>query len=523
MGTIRQATRFPTLNRGFLGENNREGQTDEIFQAGVLRYCRNYHLVGRGRLQKRQGTKKYASTQVAGGYPVQQLMMYEWGSTRHLLALCNGTLARLNSDTWTAITGSLTFTAGQDNRISTTHFRDGTGNLIVGNAPGTGKLWKWTGSGNAEVLTATGIGPQYAADIVEYEGSLWALNTANGDTILERSSDQDSTSWPADYYMHLSRESPGVGMSRHGKQGLVVFFQRSTYVVYFNPMSNPPWVGRPIDNRIGCISRDSIVYDRGITYWAGPDGFYRLRSASGPVEFIGHAVGDAWANLGAARRSKITGFARGGTFSEIVWLASDGSSTEHDITFVWNPETNSWALFESLSGYLHYNCGCDWQDSDSHHITLLGDYSGYVWAAWGDDEYDTGYLDGGETGAAVQSRLQTGFLDFGYPGIKRLKEGWIDAQAVSNRNFSIQVVGLGEEEITLGTGSVGVSGGKLSQTFVFDISRLAVSGAPSPGQFQLSARSRAFQFTLTESSADKPHTLNTMWFWWLPRAARFNF
>lgn len=522
VAVTRQFTRFPALNRGFLGENNREGLTDEVFQAGALYRCRNYHLIGRGRLRKRQGSTKLVAAQVNGSNAVQQLAMYEWGTTRHLLALCNGGLYRLNGTTWTAIAGSLSFTAGADNRITTTHFRDGSGNLIVGIAPGTDRLWKWNGTGNATTLTDTGIGPQYAVDLVEYQGRLWALGTQNGATILEYSDDQNSVGWANGNYIQASRESPGVGLSRHGAQGLIVFHQRSTHAVYFDASAATPWVVRPIDNRIGCISRDSIVYDRGITYWAGPDGFYRLRGARGPVEFIGYGVGDAWAGLTSTRRSTLTGFARGGTYPEIVWLASDASSQTHNVGFVWNTAQEAWTLFDSAAGYFNFNTGCDWTDANGRHLSVLGDYSGYVWAAWGDDEYSTGYTDEGDTGAPVRSQLQTGFLDFGYPGQKRLKEGWMDAVVTSNRSFDLEVTGLGETEGVAGVATAGVTGAKLSVDFVLGQSRLAAAETPTPGQFKVSLRSRAFQFNLTEQSTDAPHTLNHLGFWWLPRSRRFN-
>lgn len=520
----RQPTRFPALNRGFLGENNQEGLTDEIFQAGALRRCRNYRLIGRGRLEKRRGSQLLTATRVAGtgSSPVQQLMMYEWGSTRHLLGLCDGALKVYNAGAWDNITGSLTFASGQDNRISTTQFRDGTGNLIVGVAPGTGQLWKWNASGVATSLTEAGKGPQYAADLVEFYGSLWAIATNNGSTLLERSADQNSTDWPAQYYIHCSRESPGVGLSRHGTSALLVFHQRSVHAITFDASAATPWVVRPVDNNIGCISRDSIVYHNGVTYWAGSDGFYRFRSAARGAERIGHAVGEGWAGLNASRRPYITGFASGGNYPAIHWLVSDGSATTHNQAYVWHPLYDAWTIYESSAGYFRFNCGCDWVNGDGHHLNVLGDYQGQVWTAWGDDEYDTGYRDEGEAGAAVTSQLQTGLLDFGYPGIKRLKEGWIDAVVTSNRSFDLVVNGLGEQVGEVGVASIGVTGARLNIDFVLDASRLGSSGVPSPGQFQMSARSRGFQFTLSEGDAAKPHILNSMHLWWLPRSARFN-
>ena len=510
---------FPRGNYGFRGENNSEGWTSEIFAGGALVRCRNYELVGRSRLIKRQGSTLYTSTPIVADSAVQGLGIYEWGTSSYVVGCANGALKYLNGSSWSTITGALSITAGQDYKLRFMPFRDGSGDCLVGVLPSTNGLFKWTGSGNATAMSTDG--PSYAQDLAEFQGRLWALNTDNGSTILEYSADGDSTTWPLGNYFHCSRSSAGVGLSRHGRSALIVFHKRSTHAVRFDPTAAVPWVTQPVDMNIGCISRDSICYDRGVTYWAGNDGFYRLGAVGGGVQYIGKAMEGLWEGLSNTRREHIYGFATGGARRKIVFLVSDGGQTTHNMALVWWPDYEAWTVFDSQSDALTLNAGVDYIDASGNHITLCGDYSGNVWACWGDESYDTGYRDEGSSEKAVRSELWTGMLDCGTPAVKRLRSVWFDTVASTNKRYTLEVVGLGEQAQAIEEETVGTASATLSETFIFDVSRLGGSDTPTPGRIRASVRARAFQFRLTESNTTAPHALNSMLFRFLVRRNRF--
>ena len=513
--------RFPRMGYGFRGENSREGATDEIFQAGYLALARNYHFVGRGRALKRQGTTIFGGVIVAGK-AVQALHMYDWGDTRRLYAVCDGDLHRYTEGTssWGGVTGSIALPSGKDNQARFTHFYDGNGPNLIGVAGG--RPFRCPPAGNAEYLS-TIAGPTAALDIEEFKGRLWAIEE-NG-TVF-RGDDGVSGTWDQidGEKMNPSRASPGTAVVRHGDDALLLFYQRSIHYVLFDTSSAiGPWRIDDADLSVGCDYASSICHYKGITYFKGPDGFYRMKNPTKPAEYIGWPMEGVWQDLLYSRMPYMRCFARGEPYNEIVWVATTAGGTQHDRYFVFNTELETWSIFNSAYGNLDFNCGTNFRDSTGKDVTILGGYDGYASAAWGDDEYETGYLDGGETGSVVQSQIRTGMLNYGYPGIKRLKEIWIEAEVQTDKTFNLEVVGLSEDPIVSKDVDIAArAGARLSVDFILGASRLGGSNIPTQAKFRARARSRAFQQTLTEQNTTKPHTLHSITSWFLPRANRFD-
>lgn len=510
---------FPRRGYGWKGMHSREGWTDEIYQAGYLYQLVNYHLTGRGRVQKRRGSILFTAANPNSTNDIQSLDMYEWDTTRYLLTLAGGKLYYLNGTAWTEIGAALTFASTANDRMKTTQFRDGNGNWMVGTAPGNNRLWKWSGSGNAVLLSDQANAPQYATDVAEFYGRLFCLNTNNGSTMLEWGEDGQLSF--AGQYTHCSRKSPGVGLSRHGQGSLLIFHQQSIHVGRFDAASSAAFYFTPLSLEMGCISTSSIVYSRGATYFATGEGFYRITSLSKAPEYIGYPIEDEWAGLNQSRLLQLTGFVRGEPWNEIVWLASKGSSTTHNIAFIWNTELEGWSVFDSSYSAFSFNCGCNFIDTTGKHKTICGDYDGKEWAVWGDDNYDTGDRDKGPTGQIIPSTFETGLLDLGYLGIKRLRELWIDAIVSSNKSFRAEISGISAAPIIITNETIGTTADRLSQTFILGTSALAGRKMPSQGRFRVSCRARFFKLRMTEQNTGAPHTLNSMTFWYLPRAARF--
>jgi len=519
----RYSYRFPRRGTGFRGEHSREGVTDEIYQAGYLSRARNYHFVGRGRALKRQGHQAYGAA-MAAGEPIQALQMFEWGTTRKLYGVADGDLYRYDESAgaWGGVTGGITLPSGKDEQVRFTHFRDGSGENLVGIA--NGRPWRVSAAGNAEYCTAnSGIGPTNGLDVEEFMGRLWVIEK-NG--ALHRCDDGISSTWGEmdGGTIYCTRESPGVGLERHGQQALLVFHQRSIHSILFNYSGQgQPWIVRTADARIGCDYASSIVHYKGVTYFKGPDGFYRLKSPTKPAEYIGYPMEEVWQDLLYSRLPYMRAFSRGEPWNEIVWCATKADSTQHNIFFVFNTELETWFVFDSASGDMDFNCGASFTNSNGKQITLLGGYNGQVNAAWGDDEYETGYRDNGDSGGLVASELRTGMMDFGYPGIKRLREIWAEAEVQFEKSFNLEIIGLSEDpivskEVALETRQ----GSRLSIDFILGQSRLSGSDVPTQAKFRVSARSRAFQSKLTEQNDTKPHKMHALTYWFLPRANRFD-
>ena len=519
-GPQRQVFRFPSFSAGFRGLLQREGLTDESYQGGYLAGCTNFHLIGRGRLKKRSGHRRHVTALPGGANYIQGLAMYEFGQTRHLVSVVNGTIVRLNDTTWTAITGALTPPVGQNYISRFTQFSQGeAGAFLVGTGPNNTALWKWSGSGDATVLVPAGTtGPAYAGDIEEFYGRLWAVATDAGNTITEFSDDGRADVWPTGNDFHATRSSLAVGLCKHNDGALLVFHQRSVHRVepLYDSASRTPFGVYLVDGSVGAEGPHSIVNSKGVTYFASRTGFHRIRDPRYPAEYIGWPIEDYWNTLNQARSPYIFGFERGEPWNEIVWLVSTGSNTAHNAVVVYNTELDAWSVF---TGLLAFNCGCNYTDADGKQITILGGNTGIVSEAWGDDNYETGYVDAAyDEQTPITTTFKTGFLEWGYAGLKRLREMWLDMQLSDTKTFYFQVKGIADSPAVSQSKDIGAAGAAFG-SFIFGVSAFAGSD-PTQAKVIQSAKSRLFQLTLTESDDGPAWTLNAIRFWWRPSGAR---
>ena len=94
----RSVYRVPSVEAGFLGENNRDASTETVFAKGALTELRNYHMMGRGRLVKRQGWGAYAGTNTLDGTNwLRGLHQYEFGSDNYLIGVAGSKVWKLNT------------------------------------------------------------------------------------------------------------------------------------------------------------------------------------------------------------------------------------------------------------------------------------------------------------------------------------------------------------------------------------------------------------------------------------------
>jgi len=523
-GPQRQVFRFPRLGTGFRGELDVEGMTDEAFATGYLAEFRNYHLIGRGRARKRRGWQHLSTTKVSGSSAIQGLGTFNSGTTTKLVAACYGTIKNYNGTDWTDITGTLTIGAGD--QINFAQFGQEGTFYLIGTAGGNYDLWKWDGTASPAVslyqATDAKPAPRWAKDIAEWRGRLWAINTPLDDSAIQFSDNYVIDSWDEGNYIYPSRFAAGIGLASHNNGVLLAFYEDSVHRIEFDTNLND-YSSYVVDGNTGCSSSYSIVTAEGITYFAGERGLYRIRSANRPAEYISWPIQDYWNSLNQARTPYIWGFDRQEPWTEVVWLVSTGTNTQHNAAIVYNTELESWSIFESETGSLKFNCGCDYRNTEGKHFTVLGGYDGIVSEAWGDDNHDTNSRDGGDAGAVITTNLGTGMLDFGYPGLKRLREIWLDMQVNSDRIFSASIETVGGTVVGVSPTpavSVGAAGNRFDVA-VFDSATFGSDDTPEQARILKSIKARMFRFNITESGSGSPHTINSMTFHWIPRDLRF--
>ena len=519
-GPQRQVFRFPSYQAGFRGLLDREGVTDEAFQGGFLAACTNFHLIGRGRLRKRRGHGRYVTALPNGASYIQGVAMYEFSATRHLITVANGQIRVLNGSTWDNNTGTLTLTGGQNNLVRFTQFAQGAeGSFIIGTGPSMNRLWKWSGSGAATLLIpTTSPGPLYATDIEEFYGRLWACGTDSGNTAVVYTEDGLMADWPAANAFHASRSSPAMALKRHNDGTMLIFHQRSVHRIepVYDTAFGDPFARYLVDDTVGAESTYSVVNSKGVTYFASKQGFHRIRDPRRPAEYISWPIEDYWAGLNQARTSYIFGFERGEPWNEVVWLVSTGSSTVHNAAIVYNTELNAWTVFE---GALDFNCGCNFVNSSGKEITILGGNDGIISQAWGDENLETGNVDGlNDDRAVVKTTFKTGAMEWGYPGLKRHREMWLDMKIDDTKTFDFTLRGIAGSPTLTKAQDIGAAGATFG-SFVFGTSAFAGS-SPTQAKVSANAKARLFEFTMTESDDGAPFTLNALRFWWRPAGKR---
>ena len=104
-------------------------------------------------------------------------------------------------------------------------------------------------------------------------------------------------------------------------------------------------------------------------------------------------------------------------------------------------------------------------------------------------------------------------------GAKGLREGWLELDISAGHHFTVSVDGI-DQRLQHEQGLVvGYASAILGSTFTLGSSGLADDNIQQV-RFKLSGKSRYFQFTLTESDATSPHTLEAMNFLYVPAGIR---
>tara|TARA_R100000656_G_scaffold53002_3_gene42008 strand:+ start:2595 stop:4169 length:1575 start_codon:yes stop_codon:yes gene_type:complete len=522
MSKQRSRYKFPT-KKGFLGENNADAQTEDLFGIGSLSLLRNYHIDGKGGLRKREGWNYYSTNAVDSTNAIQGLGFMDFG-TPYLLAVA-GTKVKLMAEadppTWSDITGSATISSGVNNFNRFCTFHDGVnGNIIA--TDGTSNPWKWNGTGNIAALALTS-----AQDIQSFKTHLFAINTSDRATAIRYSDTGDPATWPSDNIFDCTRDSVGVGLALHSTETLLAFYENSIWRINFDyggaGALTSFFTNQLVDGSIGCASRTSIVTSRGRTYFASQQGFHVIGDPARPAKYISRPLEGIWSTINKSRIQYIYAFERGEPWNEIVFMASAVGSNYNDIAFVYNTEIasyagdeNAWSIFEGGSNQ-RFNVGVNYIKADGKNYTIMGDYASKIVSAWGHDRNSTSYTDGAT--ASVTSICQTGFMNMGYEGIKSIREVWLDLEVLSKHTFSIQVDGAEARLATNAVLDLGTDVGSLNYDFTLNTSILAAGGF-AQARFKLTGNSRYFRFRLEENDATKPQRIESMHFLFVPKGMR---
>lgn len=479
-------------------------------RGGYLALCYNYHT-DQG-LRKRKGNEPLVSATVNGDNPINGVAMYEWDTTRYLLALSAGALKYLNGSSWSTITGSHSFSSTAGHRLQTCHFNDGSNLMILGcNGPSNSRPFLWTGSGNVSQLSGDGA-PAYASAMEEFKGHLFCLNVPAGVYSLVYSKYGLVNNWPDLNIIDCDRNSIGMGLARHSEEVLLVFHQKSVHRVVFNYGTSATanlFQNFLVDGSTGLQARSGVITQDGVTYFVGRNekgitGIYKIDDPTQRAKYISKPIETAWAAMNPARIKEMVAMPL--SSREVAFLCSSTTSSVLDQAFVYNTQDDAWSIFNNPNHLLSFNAGCQWVNANGRQVNILAGTNGVVHEAWGDANYDTGNRDGGPTGGSIRALLETGYLDLGYRGVKGLREFWVDVIAGWQISFTGTIYTAADRQVQNQSLSMGTEAGYLGSTFVLGTSRLAATG-PAQARAKASRKGRFFKLRLVENSAVEPHVV----------------
>jgi hypothetical protein len=499
----------------FGGENNADSVIDQgIFgRTGKrkLSKLRGYDLIGWGRAKKRYGYRPYITGAINGSSAGQGVAVHKKGTTHYLVGVAGTKIKVMDKagDAWTDITGTATLTAGQDVLWTWGHFNDGTDQWLLG-CNGVDQPILWDGNpanavrglktfdASLDDSTLTGI-----VGFDSFHGRPMLFST-NGLIYPE----YGTLSYVSRSFVDVDRGSQALAMHKASKDVVYLFFDRDIHYVSYNYQATGGlWQTGPVEDSEPCVSKTSVVTKDGVTYYAGARGIHRLKRVRGPADFIGcgREIQTFWQECNQSRNFVVSHVARGAPWNAVMWLVSYGDSTTHSALIVWNTQIEGWTIYprSTTDGKLEFNCGVSWPDANGIPRTIMIDYNGIAHEAFGHKYADSGFTD---DGALVATEFETGYLDFGYPGVSYTRELILDVEMPTGRTWTLTATPMDKAPLVKDF-ALPAGGAELDVGFVLDESILAESTV-TRAKVKIDRDSGYIKFNLSENSQEPPHVIS---------------
>lgn len=227
-----------------------------------------------GSLSKRNGYTALNTSAFNSSARWTGLTWFELASaTRFIVGTAGNKLAKMDDldGTWDDITGALAITAG--NLTNFAIFRD---NLLGTN--NTDAPFLWTGSGNGSAMTVpTGLTKAKAIEVFAshtFLGNVTVSGTAYKSRIYWPTIDTIDT-WNTADFIDIARDDGQtiIALKTLGDR-LVVFKERSIYLVFYTGDPDIPFLVRKANSAVGCIAQFSVQeMDNGLMFLS-TDGIY---------------------------------------------------------------------------------------------------------------------------------------------------------------------------------------------------------------------------------------------------------
>lgn len=362
----------------------------------------NCRITAAGAVEMRPGTASYAGAAALGSTPTLTLAaeFKPDTSNTHVLIAAGTALYRYNSG-WSAITGSTTITAADDN---TFEWVNANGTFVMTNGVDTDAI-KWTGSGNAAALDDDSRFSK-GAHIAFFDNRLWIGNVNGATNQLWYSNTGDIETWGATSFYNFDGRILGLVPTQNA---LTVHTTVGIFTLIATGNASAPYSRQFRAAQAGTDGRAIVALPGGVQHFVRNDGIYAWEGGA-EVRKVSYALDDRyWSTLNTARLHRAMGlyFPRN---NEVWWvLPAGGSQTNMNSIAVYNTQYDRWH-----GPYNGWERNCIALIDDTPH---LGDFDGILW-----DHDSSTYADGG---SAIESYFETG-APAPYGGDVRVK--WLSAR-----------------------------------------------------------------------------------------------
>ncbi len=400
--------------------NNQASDLDNII---VLSFGRGF--------RKRNGNTAFNASAMNSGAAVQGLGYLKVGATENLVAVAGNKIYKsAMTGSMTDITGSVTVTAGQNNRWTFVPF-NGKVLGFGGVASSPDAPFVWTGSGNAAAL---GGSPPSAYGAFQVNNRIFAYNTAANPSTIYWSALANEADWTS---TGSGSSDVSIGdndsIQAHAiiNTNTVLLFKQNS--VWQMITTSAPFPVFPLFSEVGCVGKDAVVVVRGVVYFITSQG--RMRVTDGSRILLEHdlpnlgLINDKWSALNTSRYPYISGIHyEGADFEHIVWFVSSGGSSSNDKAFIWDVRNNCW--LQNTTGH-SMNCATRTQAG----ALYAGGYDGKIYHQ---DAGSTTVTDASNSGAAVVGYWTSGWsTKDNFEDIKQIRQLTVAFRTQDGGNFEI--------------------------------------------------------------------------------------
>lgn len=475
--------------------------------------CLNIDLDQYGKICKRRGSRYLLSAARANN--VTWIGQHRSSAGTYSVLFTEGT--KLYSCTTagtsiTDITGALTLSLGNDIHTQSTYCSiSGTPWIVATN--NTNPVWRWGGTGNAQVLTsgtpATDFLPDAAKCVEWYDNYLILANVVESSVRYTNkfawSAVNDPTDWSASNYILIgSAVDPIVGMVKFQKS-IVVFKEHSIWkVVWDSSIGTPTFVPFVVNPKIGCAAAATIAVTDNQIIWLSHDGVYRYDGRGVDEESIQkisyQLESESWStNWHTSRKDKAHAVYYRHRDQYRLFIcegATQEAAAKNQTYYAYHTRLDGWTKNTTDA-----NVSSIIMDGSRQRM-MVGNYAGQINVL---DYLDTttGEYDNNDNGTAIDAYWYTKDFTMGSPG---LEKGWHRIKMTMNSTSSAQTLTI-EQYVNYGDyrarGTVSMQQeGVPIGSFILGQSRLG-GGSTVQEEFDLTGYSEVVRFRFRNNRKDE--------------------